>query len=101
MQTMADRDGVIWFDGELIRKDGLFVPDDLQGLNFRITGFFDIGNVFGPGQGFTFGELRYSTGVSAVWISPLGPLTLSLAAPLNKDDQDETQPIQFTFGTSF
>ena len=25
--------GEIWFDGELIRKDGLFVPKDLQGLN--------------------------------------------------------------------
>ena len=25
--------GEIWFDGELLRKDGHFVPDDLQGLN--------------------------------------------------------------------
>ena len=25
--------GEIWFDGELIRKDGLFVPEDLQCLN--------------------------------------------------------------------
>lgn len=25
--------GEIWFDGELLRKDGKFVPDDLQGLN--------------------------------------------------------------------
>lgn len=25
--------GEIWFDGELIRKDGLFVPKDLKGLN--------------------------------------------------------------------
>ena len=25
--------GEIWFDGELIRKDGLFVPKDLHGLN--------------------------------------------------------------------
>ena len=25
--------GEIWFDGELLRKDGRFVPDDLQGLN--------------------------------------------------------------------
>jgi len=25
--------GEIWFDGELIRKDGLFVTDDLKGLN--------------------------------------------------------------------
>jgi aminopeptidase len=25
--------GEIWFDGELIRKDGLFIPNDLKGLN--------------------------------------------------------------------
>lgn len=25
--------GEIWFDGELLRKDGHFVPEDLQGLN--------------------------------------------------------------------
>lgn len=25
--------GEIWFDGELIRKDGLFLPEDLQALN--------------------------------------------------------------------
>ena len=25
--------GEVWFDGELIRKDGLFVPQDLRGLN--------------------------------------------------------------------
>ncbi len=25
--------GEIYFDGELLRKDGQFVPDDLQGLN--------------------------------------------------------------------
>ena len=25
--------GEVWFDGELVRKDGRFVPDDLRGLN--------------------------------------------------------------------
>lgn len=25
--------GEVWFDGELIRKDGIFLPEDLQGLN--------------------------------------------------------------------
>ena len=26
--------GEIWLDGELVRKDGLFVPEDLKGLNY-------------------------------------------------------------------
>ncbi|HXJ67778.1 MAG TPA: aminopeptidase, partial [Verrucomicrobiae bacterium] len=25
--------GEVWFDGELVRKDGLFVTADLKGLN--------------------------------------------------------------------
>ena len=33
IQTAACGGGDIWFDGELIRRDGLFVPDDLQELN--------------------------------------------------------------------
>ena len=28
--------GEIWFDGELVRKDGRFVPEDLQGLNLGL-----------------------------------------------------------------
>lgn len=32
-QTPEYGGGEIWFDGELIRKDGLFVPEDLRGLN--------------------------------------------------------------------
>ena len=77
------------------------VPFVADSRNFRLTSFFDIGNVYGPGERFEVGDLRYSVGVSAVWLSPLGPLTLSVAAPLKTEDQDETQPLQFTFGTSF
>ncbi|HMO83798.1 MAG TPA: aminopeptidase [Lacipirellulaceae bacterium] len=28
--------GEVWFDGQLLRKDGRFVPDDLQGLNLPL-----------------------------------------------------------------
>ncbi len=33
IQTIEYGGGEIWFDGELIRKDGLFVTDDLAALN--------------------------------------------------------------------
>ena len=33
LQTKEYGGGEIFFDGELIRRDGLFLPDDLQGLN--------------------------------------------------------------------
>ena len=68
---------------------------------FRITGFLDTGNVYGAQQDFDFDTLRYSVGVGAIWLSPIGPLTMSFAEPLKTEDVDETQKFQLTFGTSF
>ena len=68
---------------------------------FRITGFLDTGNVYGAQQDFEFDTLRYSVGVGAIWLSPIGPLTMSFAEPLKTEDVDETQKFQLTFGTSF
>ena len=68
---------------------------------YRFSGFFDIGNVFEEVGDFDAGELRYSTGLSFAWISPLGLLKMSLAAPLNKESGDDTETFQFTFGQSF
>ena len=69
---------------------------------FRITGFFDVGNVYDTEtDGFDAGELRYSTGISSLWVSPIGPLTMSFAVPLKTLEGDERQRFQLTFGTSF
>ena len=77
------------------------LPFTKDSRSFRITGFVDAGNVYGSDEDFDVGELRYSTGVAVIWLSPLGPLTMSLAVPLDKAEGDETQRFQFTFGTSF
>lgn len=67
----------------------------------RLSGFFDIGNVFASVDDFDVGELRYSVGIGGTWLSPIGPLSLSFAVPLNDRSGDDTQPLQFTIGTSF
>ena len=69
--------------------------------SFRITGFVDAGNVYGPKEDFDIDTLRYSTGLAGVWLSPVGPLTVSFAEPLRTLPGDETQGFQLTFGTSF
>lgn len=69
--------------------------------SFRMTAFLDSGYVYGPGEDFDFDTLRYSTGIAGVWLSPVGPLTMSFARPLNSQPGDETQTFQLTFGTSF
>ncbi len=70
----------------------------------RITSFFDIGNVYDlddPDAGGDSKALRYSVGLSGIWVSPVGLLTVSLASPLGARPGDRTQGFQFTFGTSF
>lgn len=46
-------------------------------------------------------DLRYSVGLGLMWVSPLGPLRISVAAPLRKQDLDRTQAFQFTVGGVF
>ncbi len=65
----------------------------------RLSLFVDAGNVFN--DGIEFGELRYSTGIALQWLTPIGPLSFSVAAPLNDKDGDETESFQFTLGTFY
>ena len=74
------------------------------------TGFFlDAGNVYDTDCGATqvncfdvdFGELRYSAGVGLTWITGFGPMSFSLAKPLNSNEFDEEEIFQFTLGRGF
>ena len=69
--------------------------------SIRLTGFVDAGNVFGPDEKLETSDLRVSAGLSGVWLSPFGLLSVSIAQPFNDQDGDEVQKFQFTFGTSF
>lgn len=69
--------------------------------SLRLSAFFDIGNVFAKVDDFDVDELRYSTGVAAIWITPIAPLTFSFAWPLNDRVGDESERFQFTLGSFF
>jgi outer membrane protein insertion porin family len=66
-----------------------------------VAAFVDMGNVYGKDQDIDVGQLRFSAGLSGIWLSPFGVLSVSIAQPFNKQPGDETQPFQFTFGASF
>jgi outer membrane protein insertion porin family len=72
---------------------------DLESV--RVTAFVDAGNVYGQDENIDLGDLRYSVGISGLWVSPFGVLTVSVAQPFHDQDDDDTQPFQFTFGTNF
>jgi outer membrane protein insertion porin family len=42
-----------------------------------------------------------SVGLAGTWLSPIGPLAVSLAKPLNDKAGDDTQAFQFNLGAGF
>ena len=64
----------------------------------RLSVFFDSGQVFGEDQNFEFDQLRLSLGAGFHWFSPVGPISLSYAQPLNDKAGDDVKKIQFTLG---
>ena len=77
------------------------VPFAKETRSVRLTAFVDAGNVYNTDDDIKLDELRASAGLGATWLSPLGALTFSVALPFKKESEDDTQPFQFTFGTSF
>ena len=75
------------------------VPGMKNTDSFRMSAFVDAGGVFE--DSFSASEMRYSMGIGATWLSPFGPLNVSLAAPLNDDNLDQTETFQFGMGTNF
>jgi outer membrane protein insertion porin family len=75
------------------------MPGAEQDRSLRLAGFVDGGQVYV--DKIELSELRYATGIALFWSSPMGPLRLSWAFPLNAKDADRKQQLQFTFGTGF
>ena len=71
--------------------DGGWVWGDSYGENGRVD----------DKMGISLSDLRYSVGVGVAWISPLGPLKFSIAAPINDKPGDKTERFQFQIGTGF
>jgi len=76
-------------------------PGATDNKAMRLSLFVDAGMVYGPGQDTDLGELRYSTGIGFSWYSPIGPLSISYAFPLNDQPGDRTESVQFTLGQPF
>jgi len=89
-------------DRRLLGNLELLVPIPGEGGEDKRIGLFvDAGQVYGPGQDIDFGEIRYSAGIAFSWFSPLGPLAISIAEPINDEEGDDTQRVQFSLGRFF
>ncbi|MAT93350.1 MAG: outer membrane protein assembly factor BamA [Halioglobus sp.] len=107
------RDNPDPFGGNILVEGGAelifplpFVKDSSQ---LRSAFFFDWGNVFDDNCrasqqncfDIDLDELRYSVGVGVTWYTGFGPMTFSLAKPLNSGEFDEEEVFQFTLGRGF
>ncbi|MFT4823886.1 MAG: outer membrane protein insertion porin family [Halioglobus sp.] len=83
-----------------------FIKDQSQ---LRSAFFIDVGNVFNTecaeSQINCFDvdadEFRYSVGLGVTWITGFGPMTFSIAKPLNAGPDDREEAFQFTLGRGF
>lgn len=86
---------------------GLIFPNYLS-ENLRTVAFVDAGNVYSSldnrkfgGQSTNSGPIRYSMGIEADWLTPFGPVQLSLATPINPKSRDQKDAFQFALGANF
>ena len=90
-------------DRMIIGNVELILPNPLEteegSGSTRVSAFFDFGNVYR--NKVELSELRASTGLSLLWLSPVGALTFSYAFPINDQEGDELQAFQFTLGSAF
>ena len=101
------------FGGNILVEGGaelLFPMPFIKDQRSVRTGFFlDFGNVFDTNcnaeqvlcSDIDFGELRYSVGFGVTWITGFGPITFSLAKPINDEAADRTEVFQFSLGQGF
>jgi outer membrane protein insertion porin family len=64
----------------------------------RLGAFLDTGVV---GEEFKASDLRASVGVGITWVSPFGPIKISMANAIRSQTSDGKQKFQFTFGQMF
>lgn len=82
--------------------------------SLQTTVFFDVGNTYltdcyavpdgetsSCESGVHLDDLRYSVGLGLSWLTPVGPLTFSVAKPLKEKSGDDTQVFQFSLGQTF
>ena len=75
------------------------VPFMANNESYRLSVFIDAGSAYE--NSFNGSDLRYSSGLGVVWLSPFGALSASIAIPLNEGDNDQTEKFQFGMGSSF
>ena len=76
-----------------------FIFDDKDNINIKF--FVTTGSIWNSDYTSSDIDLRTSVGTSLDFITPIGPISLSYASPIEKNNSDKTRPFNFSIGTSF
>lgn len=74
-------------------------PGSGQDKQLRLSAFVDVGAAYA--DTYSLADLRASTGLAVTWMSPMGPIKLSVAKPLKKLTSDNPESFQFQMGSAF
>lgn len=87
----------------LVNSEWLFpMPGGSKDKSVRLSAFVDGGIIYGEPSAIADTDgARFSRGLALTWISPVGPLKLSYAWPINEQSGDRLQRLQFTLGQIF
>ena len=80
------------------------VPMFLENLQtVDIVLFADAANIWGVDYNSSLDKdgIRSSVGIALDWLTPVGPLSFSLAQPITKESTDIEETFRFNIGTSF
>lgn len=97
----ADNDDPLGGTSRVLVNAELQFPFPGADRTLRWFTFFDAGNVWGDSIRPSLGDLRYSVGLGISWVSPIGPLKLSLGHPIGTEPGDRAERFQFQIGTGF
>ena len=104
---VGPKDGTDFIGGNYVTtfNTSTTVPYLLQTLeNVDLKLFFDAANIWGVDYSSAIDEsnkIRSSVGAAVEVLTPVGPLSFSLAQPITKNSSDVTESFRFQLGTTF
>ena len=76
-----------------------FIFDKQDNIYFKL--FYSMGSLWDSDYIDDPFEIRSSAGIALDLITPIGPISLTYALPLEKRNSDKTREFNFSLGTSF
>ena len=75
-----------------------FIFPIVEQLGLKGVVFFDAGNAWLDTKGYDLGDLRYAAGGGVRWLSPIGPIRIEIGIPLNRERDEKSSVVLFSFG---